>query len=141
MRILILCTGNSCRSQMAQAALSHFAPGHEVCSAGTQPAPFVHPMAVEVMAEVGLSLSGQTPKHVNCYIDQSWDWVITVCGGAKETCPIFTGTVKHRIHIGWDDPAKVQGSQTEVKLAFVRSRERILSSMQNFAQTYLGVDV
>lgn len=141
MKILILCTGNSCRSQMAQAALRYYAPGHEICSAGTQPVATVHPLAIDVMAEVGLDLSsGYDPKHVDCYLGQTWDWVITVCDGARETCPVFLGQVKNRIHIGFEDPALFNGTSTEVRAEFVRVRDEILKSMQRFAQSYIAVE-
>ncbi|MBR1960659.1 MAG: arsenate reductase ArsC, partial [Bacteroidales bacterium] len=100
MRYLVLCTGNRCRSQMAHGILKHLHPDAEVCSAGVRPASGVHPMAVKVMSEIGIDISGHYPKNVSEYLGQSWDYVITVCGGAKENCPSFTGKVAMRLHIG-----------------------------------------
>lgn len=105
MRILILCTGNSCRSQMAHGFLKSFDPSLEVFSAGTEPAERVNPLAVEAMREAGIDISAHTPHDVREYLDQPFDYVITVCGGADESCPAFTGKVGRRLHIGFDDPA------------------------------------
>jgi len=105
MHILILCTGNSCRSQMAEAYLKSLDPRLEVRSAGTSPASRVHPKAVAAMKEIGIELSVARPKPVEGFLRQAFTYVITVCDNAKETCPVFTGSVKHRLHIGFDDPA------------------------------------
>lgn len=105
MRILILCTGNSCRSQMAHGFLQSFDKSLEVHSAGTNPASQVNPQAIQVMHELGIDISTHTPKSVEIYLNDEWDYVITVCGGAKETCPMFVGKVGKRQHIGFDDPA------------------------------------
>jgi len=94
MKVLILCTGNSCRSQMAHGWLQSFDESLEVYSAGTAPAPQVNPNAVKAMAEAGIDISTHTPKSVDLYLDQEWDYVITVCGGANESCPAFVGNVK-----------------------------------------------
>ncbi len=96
MKILILCTGNSCRSQMAHAFLESFNADMEVRSAGTHPAAEVHPLAIKVMNETGLDISNNRPTQVDTYINEAWDYVITVCGDANENCPIFTGKVKTR---------------------------------------------
>ncbi|MGM9706092.1 MAG: arsenate reductase ArsC [Prevotella sp.] len=125
MRILILCTGNSCRSQMAHGFMQSFDASLTVCSAGTQPAAHVHPLAVKAMAEAGIDISSHTPKSVTDYLHQSWDYVITVCGGANETCPAFLGPVAHRLHIGFDDPSKSQGSDDFVWSEFRRVRDEI----------------
>ena len=105
MRVLILCTGNSCRSQMAHGFLQSFDKSLEVHSAGTNPTSQVNPQAIQVMHEVGIDISTQTPKSVEIYLNDEWDYVITVCGGANETCPMFVGKVGKRLHIGFDDPA------------------------------------
>lgn len=105
MKILILCTGNSCRSQMAHGILQVFNRNIDVSSAGTEPAAGVHPKVIQAMAELGLDISEHHPKKVDKYLNDNWDFVITVCGGAKETCPVFSGKVKNRIHIGFEDPA------------------------------------
>ena len=129
MRILILCTGNSCRSQMGHGWMQSFDDTLEVCSAGTEPAYCVNPLAVKVMKEVGIDISRHVPKSVNDYLEQSWDYVITVCGGANESCPSFTGTVKHRLHIGFDDPSKVDGTDEFVLSEFRRVRDEIRKSL------------
>lgn len=125
MRILILCTGNSCRSQMAEGFLRSFKPSWQVFSAGTKAAARVHPKAVQVMAEAGIDLSGHAPKTVERFLHEPFDYVITVCGNAKETCPVFIGDVKHRLHIGFDDPAEAEGTEEEVLAVFRRVRDEI----------------
>lgn len=125
MKILILCTGNSCRSQMAEAFIRNFDERLEVYSAGTSPSSQVHPKAVEVMKEEGLDLSEHKPESVNAYLDKAFDYVITVCDGAKESCPVFTGDVQHRLHIGFEDPAEVTGSNDFILSEFRRIRDEI----------------
>ncbi len=129
MRYLVLCTGNRCRSQMAHGILKHIHPDAEVCSAGVRPASEVHPLAVKVMSEIGIDISGHYPKNVSEYLGQSWDYVITVCGGAKENCPSFTGKVAMRLHIGFDDPDAFTGTESEIIDEFRRVRDEILDSM------------
>jgi arsenate reductase (thioredoxin) len=135
MRILILCTGNSCRSQMAEGFLQALDPSLEVFSAGTQPATAVHPMAIEVMKEAGIDLSASTPKNVAAFLGQSFDYVVTVCDNAKETCPVFLGRVGERIHIGFEDPAAVEGSADEKLAAFKKIRDEIRTRMAKFQST------
>lgn len=130
MRYLVLCTGNRCRSQMAHGILKHLHPDAEVCSAGVRPASEVHPLAVKVMSEIGIDISGHYPKNVSEYLCQSWDYVITVCGGAKENCPSFTGRVITRLHIGFDDPDAFTGLESEIIDEFRRVRDEILDSMR-----------
>ena len=130
MRYLVLCTGNRCRSQMAHGILKHLHPDAEVCSAGVRPASEVHPLAVKVMSEIGIDISGHYPKNVSEYLGQSWDYVITVCGGAKENCPSFTGKVAIRLHIGFDDPDAFTGTESEIIDEFRRVRDEILDSMR-----------
>lgn len=132
MRVLILCTGNSCRSQMAQAFMSFFDPALEVFSAGTEPAEKVSDKAVAVMHEAGIDLRDAYPKDVRLYLDEEWDYVITVCGGANEKCPAFTGKVKHRLHIGFDDPAAVTGDTEIVMGEFRRIRDEIRNTFFSF---------
>lgn len=129
MRYLVLCFGNRCRSQMAHGILKHIHPDAEVCSAGVRPASEVHPLAVKVMSEIGIDISGHYPKNVSEYLGQSWDYVITVCGGAKENCPSFTGKVAMRLHIGFDDPDAFTGTESEIIDEFRRVRDEILDSM------------
>lgn len=131
MRILILCTGNSCRSQMAHGFMQSFDDKLTVCSAGTRPAEFVHPLAVKVMNEAGIDISHHTPQSVDNYLHQSWDYVITVCGGANESCPAFIGKVKHRLHIGFEDPSKSEGSEEFILSEFRRVRDEIKTGFYN----------
>ena len=137
MRILVLCTGNSCRSKMAHGFLQSFDSHQEVYSAGTSPAEHVHPLAISVMAEVGIDISHHVPRNVKEYLDEPWDYVITVCGGANETCPIFVGKVGKRIHIGFDDPSNVVGSKEHVISEFRRVRDDIRKAFRNFYATYV----
>lgn len=132
MKILILCTGNSCRSQMAHGFLQSFDPKLEVFSAGTKPAEKVNPVAVKVMRGKGIDISGHTPHDVKEYLNEPWDYVITVCGGANESCPSFVGNVKHRIHIGFDDPSDAIGSEEFVMAEFRRVRDEIKTRFEQF---------
>ena len=132
-RILILCTGNSCRSQMAEGFLKSFDSELEVFSAGTIPADKVNPNSVIVMDEVDIDISSQYPQDVDEFIDQSFDYVITVCDNAKEVCPVFTGHVKHQLHIPFDDPADATGTEQEVLVVYRRVRYEI---KEKFAQFY-----
>ena len=132
MKILILCTGNSCRSQMAHGFLQSFDSRLDVYSAGTKPAEKVNPMAVKVMGEMGIDLSTHSPKSVNLYTGQEWDYVITVCGGASESCPMFTGEVKNRLHIGFDDPSEAIGTQEFINREFHRVRDEIKARFYEF---------
>ena len=134
MKILILCTGNSCRSQMAQGFLQSFDPEIEVYSAGTEPAQQVQPKAVQVMKEKGIDLRDHTPKQVAQYLDQEFDYVITVCDHANETCPVFTGKVKNRLHMGFEDPSEARGSEEYVWSEFRRVRDQIEEVFQKFYQ-------
>jgi arsenate reductase len=136
-KVLILCTGNSCRSQMAQGFLMSFGKNIDVCSAGTNPAPDVNPVAVQVMKETGIDISHHKPENVGKYLKSEWDFVITVCDNARETCPVFTGTVRHRLHIGFDDPSKFSGTDEEVLNEFRRVRDEIRESFLNFFNQYL----
>lgn len=135
MKVLILCTGNSCRSQMAHGFLQSFDKSLEVHSAGTQPAPQVNPLAVGVMKEAGIDISSHTPKNVSIYLNDAWDYVITVCGGANETCPTFIGKVGKRLHIGFDDPSNAQGSEEFVTSEFRRVRDEIRKRISEFYVT------
>lgn len=136
MKILVLCTGNRCRSQMAQGIIRHLDPSAEVCSAGVRPASEVHPLAVKVMDEIGIDISSHYPKNVSQYLDRSWDIVLTVCGSAKEECPVFTGTVRKRLHIGFDDPDAFKGTEEEVLPEFRRVRDEILQNMTNLLKNF-----
>ena len=131
MRILILCTGNSCRSQMAHGFMQSLDDNITVCSAGTKPAECIHPLAVKVMNEVGIDISSHTPQSVDDYLQLPWDYVITVCGGANESCPTFIGAVGHRLHIGFEDPSKSEGTEDFVLSEFRKVRDEIKMSFYN----------
>jgi arsenate reductase len=137
-RILILCTGNSCRSQMAEGFLKSFDKNLEVFSAGTQPSSQVHPKAIQVMKEVGINLSGNYPKHSDQFINDPFDYVITVCDNAKESCPIFNGKVGKQLHIGFEDPADAAGTEEEVLRVFRKIRDQIRNDFYQFYTTNLA---
>ena len=107
MRVLILCTGNSCRSQMAHGFLQSFDKSITVCSAGTEASGKLNQKAVKAMAEIGIDISHHTSDSVSKYLGEEWDYVITVCGGANEACPAFLGKVKNRLHIGFDSFGRI----------------------------------
>lgn len=132
MKILILCTGNSCRSQMAHGFLQSFAPTWIVQSAGTKASGKLNPKAVEVMKEAGVDISHHTSDSVDKYLNDEWDYVVTVCGGAKETCPMFSGKVKHQLHIGFDDPSDAEGTPEFIQSEFIRVRDQIKEAFYNF---------
>ena len=132
MKILILCTGNSCRSQMAHGWLQSFDPTLTVCSAGTQASGKLNEKAVAVMREAGIDISHHTSDPVENYLSEEWDYVITVCGGANEACPTFFGKVKHRLHIGFDDPSHVVGSDEFIWSEFRRVRDEIKEGFYMF---------
>ena len=131
--VLILCTGNSCRSHMAEGILRAAAGDLlEVHSAGAIPSGYVHPKAIAVLAEMGIDISHHTSKHMNDFLDRDLDTVITVCANAKRTCPAFPGQV-NRYHWGFDDPAKVEGSEEEVMEAFRLIRDQIRGVFEAYA--------
>jgi arsenate reductase (thioredoxin) len=137
MKILIICTGNSCRSQMAQGWLQSFDKDLQVFSAGTHPAARVNPFAIEVMHEAGIDISRHTTNNVDEYLDDEFDYVITVCDDANETCPLFTGKVKQRLHMGFADPIKAQGSREVVLSIYRRIRDEIQKEFFEFYKTKL----
>jgi arsenate reductase len=123
-RVLILCTGNSCRSQMAEGVLRHYGSSHfEVFSAGTKPS-FVNPIVIQVMNEIGIDISKYRSKHVDEFKGQSFDYVITVCDNAKESCPFFPGTTK-RLHWGFPDPPHDKEITESVMEEFRQTRDMI----------------
>lgn len=132
MKILILCTGNSCRSQMAHGFLQSFDTQIEVCSAGTEASGKLNAKAVKAMAEIGIDISHHTSDAVEMYLKDEWDYVITVCGGANENCPAFFGKVKHRLHIGFDDPSHAVGSEEFIWSEFIRVRDEIKDAFYQF---------
>jgi len=141
MRILILCTGNSCRSQMAEGFLKSFNTRLEVNSAGTQPAVQANPNAVAAMKEVGIDISANKPKNVRTLLNDSFDFVITVCDHAKETCPLFSGHVRHRLHLGFEDPAEATGTFEEVMSVYRRVREEIREVFFKFYQEKIKSEI
>jgi len=131
--VLILCTGNSCRSQMAEAILRRAAGDFlDVHSAGSQPAGFVHPLAVKALAEVGIDLSGHRSKHVDEFLDREVDTVITVCSDADQACPALPGpAIRH--HWGFDDPARATGGEDDQMHCFRRVRDEIRRVFEAYA--------
>lgn len=130
-RVLILCTGNSCRSQMAEGFLRAMGGGRfEAHSAGVAPSP-VNPMAVQVMREVGVDISGQRSKNVAGYLGQHFAYVITVCGNAAKNCPIFPGP-SIRLHWPFDDPAEAAGSEAQRLEVFRRVRDEIAEQLRRW---------
>lgn len=136
-KILILCTGNSCRSQMAEGFLKSFNNEIEVYSAGTNPEKRINPLTVKVMSEVGINISLNKPKNVNLFVEKVFDYVITVCDNAKESCPIFLGKIGETIHIGFDDPAEAKGSDEEILFEYRRIRDLIFKEFNEFYKNYL----
>ena len=136
-KVLFLCTGNSCRSQMADGLINHdFAGQIEAFSAGTEPHG-LNPRAVEVMAEVGIDISANSSDHVSKYEGQNFDYVITLCGDANDKCPLFFGGVK-RSHIGFDDPPKATGSKEEVMNVYRRVRDEIRAQLGDYFRNELA---
>ena len=136
-RVLFLCTGNSCRSQMAEALINHdFAGQVEAVSAGTEPKG-LDAKAVQVMAELGIDIAGQSSKHISAYEDQSFDYVITLCGDANEKCPLFFGGVK-RMHMGFSDPPKAGGSEEEVLAVYRQVRDAMREQIGAFLEQELA---
>jgi len=119
-RVLILCTGNSCRSQMAEGWIGHLLGDRwQARSAGTHPASAVNPLAVRAMAEVGVDISGGAPERLDRYLDERWDLVVTVCDAARESCPVFPGSAE-QLHVSFPDPALATGTVDE-QLAVYRA--------------------
>ncbi len=137
-KVLVLCTGNSCRSQMAEGYLRHFANGKaDVYSAGIE-AHGLNPRAVIVMKEDGVDISGQTSNKIDDYDGLQFDYVITVCDNARENCPYFPASVK-QLHHNFPDPAKAQGTDEEVMNEFRNVRDQIKSYIHNFVKEYVPV--
>ena len=131
--VLILCTGNSCRSHLAEGILRAAAGDSlDVQSAGSKPAGYVHPLAIQVMQEIGLDISAHHSKHMNDFLQQSVETVITVCGNADQACPSFSGQV-NRHHWGFDDPAHATGTDAEKLAVFRRVRDEIKMVFEAYA--------
>lgn len=127
-KVLFLCTGNSCRSHMAEAIVNdRLGDVWDAVSAGTQPSGYVHPKAIQVLSEIGIEHEGES-KGVDAFRDADLDLVVTVCGGAKENCPVWLGKGK-KIHVGFDDPAEAEGSDEEILAVFRRVRDEILEQI------------
>jgi arsenate reductase (thioredoxin) len=127
-KILFLCTGNSCRSQMAEAIVNaRLGDAWQAASAGTAPAGYVHPLAVRALAEIGIAHAGRS-KHVDEFRDAPFDLVVTVCDSAAEECPLWLGRGR-RVHLSFPDPAKAAGTEAEVMAAFRRVRDDIAAQI------------
>ena len=136
-RVLILCTGNSARSQMAEGLLRQMASDAlEVFSAGVEPS-FVRPQAVAAMRERGIDITGQRSKSVDEFVGQKFDYVITVCDNARERCPVFPGETK-RIHWSFDDPAQAEGDDEAVLAVFRRVRDEIEGRLREFSEKVMS---
>ena len=131
--VLILCTGNSCRSHLAEGILQAAAGERlRVASAGSNPAGYVHPLAIEALQEIGIDISGHRSKHMNEFLDKEVETVITVCGNADQACPVFPAQA-HRYHWGFDDPAHATGTETEQIAVFRRVRDEIRKTFEAYA--------
>lgn len=131
--ILILCTGNSCRSHLAEGILREAAGDlFRVASAGSKPAGYVHPLGIKAMAEIGIDISGHRSKHLDEFLNAPVETVITVCGNADQVCPMFPGQV-NRHHWGFDDPAHATGTEDEQLLVFRRVRDEIRRVFEAYA--------
>ena len=134
-RVLFLCTGNSCRSHMAEAFLRALGGDRfEVFSAGAKPAGFVHPLAVQAMQELNIDISRHTSKSLDAFRGQKFDYVITVCDSAREACPTYAGATE-QLHWSFDDPAQAQGSDEQQMAAFRRVRDEIRQRLELFLAT------
>jgi arsenate reductase (thioredoxin) len=131
--VLILCTGNSCRSHLAEGILRSVAGDLiDVQSAGSKPAGYVHPLAIQVMKEIGIDISGHRSKHLNEFLQRPVETVITVCGNVDQVCPAFPGQA-NRYHWGFEDPAKAEGSEAERLTVFRRVRDEIKKVFEAYA--------
>ena len=131
--ILILCTGNSCRSHLAEGILQDaLGPAWKVASAGSKPAGYVHPLAIRAMAEIGIDISSHHSKHLEQFLDDNVETVITVCGNADQACPLFPGQ-RNRHHWGFDDPAHATGTEEEQMAVFRRVRDEIRKVFEAYA--------
>ena len=130
-RVLFICTHNSARSQMAEGLLRHMAGDRfDVYSAGTE-ATEVRPLAIRAMSEIGIDISGQESEALDRYLDQRWDWIITVCDRARESCPVFPGS-RNTTHWGFEDPSEAVGTEEERLAVFRRVRDEIASRLRMF---------
>jgi len=130
LKILIICTGNSARSQMAEGLFKHYKKDWEIYSAGTKPQD-LNPLAVKVMAEIGIDISGYKSKHLNLFLNKNFDYIITVCDNAKESCPVFPGNAKY-IHWSLKDPATAESMKEEKLMVFRKTRDDINNRILEF---------
>ena len=131
--VLILCTGNSCRSHLAEGLLRKFAGDYlDVASAGSKPAGYVHPLGIKAMEEIGIDISAHHSKHMNEFLDREVETVITVCGNADQACPMFPGQ-SNRHHWGFEDPAHATGTEAEQLEVFRKVRDQIAMVFQAYA--------
>ena len=138
--VLVLCTGNSCRSHLAEGMLRAVSKGRfRVASAGSKPAGYVHPLAIQVMKEIGIDISAHYSKHLSEFLNQQVETVITVCGNADEACPMFPGQV-NRHHWGFDDPAHATGTDQEKLSVFRRVRDEIRRVFEAYAAGRLDAE-
>lgn len=134
-KILVLCTGNSCRSHMTEGMINHYlGTTWEAYSAGTEPAGYVHPLAIAAMAELGIDISDHESKSAEQFREKPLDWVLTVCDDAAENCPVWLGR-GNKLHIGFDDPARANGSEAEQLLVFRRVRDEIREQVIGYLRT------
>ena len=134
-RVLILCTGNSCRSQMAEAHWESLGEGNwQSDSAGSKPSGYVHPLAIQAMQELDINISANTSKSLDQFKHQPFDLVVTVCDNAKESCPVFPGA-KETLHWPFDDPADATGTDEEKMIVFRRVRDKIKFKIQSYLNT------
>lgn len=124
---------------MAEGFLRSIAPELEVFSAGTHPAKEVNPNSIIVMNEIGIDITSQFPKNVSKFVNESFDYVITVCDNAKEICPVFTGKVKKKLHLGFVDPAEAKGSKEKILNEYREVRDEIMSAFRHLYETKLKV--
>ena len=137
--VLILCTGNSCRSHMAEGILKSVAgEGLNVRSAGSNPAGYVHPLAIKALGEIGIDISSNSSKHMNEFLQQDVETVITVCGNADQACPVYPGQV-NRFHWPFFDPAKAEGSEEEIYEKFKTVRDEIQKVFTDYGKERVGL--
>jgi arsenate reductase (thioredoxin) len=139
MKILIVCSGNTCRSQMAEGFLKSFDPKLEVYSAGTNIKSNVNPIAIKAMSEVGIDITHHYPKHVDEFLNTDFDYVITLCNNANDACPFFAGKVKTRLHFGFANPTEAEGSEEEVLPVYRKVRDQIKTRLYVFYKEQIGI--
>jgi arsenate reductase (thioredoxin) len=132
MKILIICTGNTCRSQMTEGFLKKKYPEWEIFSAGTKAEKNINPHAIKVMGEIEIDILSQKPESIDGFLDLEFDYVFTVCDEANEICPIFSGKVKKKLHIGFEDPASAVGTEEEVLPIYRKVRNQIIDTFDKF---------